>query len=207
MWVVLLILMAGLVFAGQRAITDNGDYVILNDDGTWAYEEKAISAEPKILANTGSFKKHPDAQFVLKSERNDSTFAVDPEAWHFAKSEGGDAYAEFEFQLKGQDLYGMAITERIEIEKHELAKIAFENAQAAGTNSSVIKKEYRKVNNTPVIYMEMLATLHGIEFKYHGYYYSNATGSTQLVVYTAVNLADKYAAEINKILNGFAVQP
>ena len=49
--------------------------------------------------------------------------------------------------------------------------------------------------------MQMDGTIQGIKFSYFGYYYSDKSGSTQLLVYTASNLADKYKIEIENFLN------
>ena len=52
----------------------------------------------------------------------------------------------------------------------------------------------------------MDGTIQGIKFSYFGYYYSDKSGSTQLLAYTASNLADKYKIEIENFLNGLSIQ-
>ncbi len=202
--IIILVLMIGQLAASQKAVTEQGKVVILNDNGTWQYEDEARHVEPELTINPGTFNTHAEADFVLQSAKTDPTFAINPNEWLFNKSENGEDAAEYYFQRKGADLYAMAITEQIEIDVQELAKIAFENAKAAAPDSRVVKKEYRTVNNKQVIYMEMTGTIQSIQFKYHGYYYSNASGSTQLIAYTGVNLVDKYADDINLFLNGFS---
>ncbi len=202
--VIILVLLTGHLTASQKAATEQGKVVILNDNGTWQYEDEAIPEEPELTINPGTFNSHEAADFVLQSAKTDSTFAINPTEWMFNKSENGEDAAEYYFQRKGADLYAMAITEEIEIDVKELAKIAFENARSAAPDSQVVKKEYRTVNNKQVIYMEMIGTIQSVRFKYLGYYYSNASGSTQLIAYTGVNLVDKYADDINLFLNGFS---
>ena len=74
------------------------------------------------------------------------------------------------------------------------------------TDAKIIKQEYRIVNENKVLFIHMGCTAQGIKFNYLGYYYSDSSGSTQLVTYTAENLVDKYRSEINDFLNGFIVR-
>ncbi|MCL1057571.1 hypothetical protein L2729_06105 [Shewanella gelidimarina] len=194
------------VIAAQKAVTEEGDIVILNGNGTWVYEDGKASHDIEIKTNPTAFNKPVSSNFVLKSKKNNSAFALNTKEWAFVKSKRDDAAIEYNINLKAGDLYGMAITERVEIELEELVEIAFENARGVAPDTKVVKKEYRVVNGTKLIYMEMIGTMKGIKFKYMGYYFSDTSGSTQLVVYTGANLVNKYKTEINNLLNGFSVQ-
>lgn len=192
--------------AGQRAITDTGDEVILNDDGTWHYAaEKKSQDAGSIPRNENKFEKAGDATFLLQSTVNDSAFWLNADKWAFAKAQN-NTEAEYEFKLKGRDLYGLAISEEIEIPIASLVNIALSNARNAAPDIRPLKQEYRVVNGNEVIYMEMGGTMQGLKIIYMGYYYSNETGSTQLLTYTAENLADKYRPEAQQFLNGLVRQ-
>jgi hypothetical protein len=191
--------------ASNKAMTEEGDIVILNDDGTWTYEEGSASSEIEIPTNPNTFEKNNDSNFVLKSTKTNSSFAIDPKKWKFKKSENGHEAAEYTFQLKDGDLYGLVISEQVEIELEELTKIALNNAKGAAPDAKVVKKEYRVVNGNKVIYMEIVGTIQSIKFKYLGYYYSNPSGSTQYLTYTGTSLVDKYKTDIDNFLNGFSV--
>ncbi|OBT12153.1 hypothetical protein A9264_03165 [Vibrio sp. UCD-FRSSP16_10] len=194
------------VNAAQKAVTEEGDIVLLNGDGTWLYEDNNAYGEIEIKTNPTIFKKPISSNFILKSKTNNSAFAIDTKEWAFVRSKSDDTSIEYSFNLKAGDLYGMAITERIEIDSEKLAEIAFENAKEAAPDAKVVKKEYRIVNGKKLIYMEMTGTMKGIKFKYMGYYFSDVSGSTQFVVYTGASLVSKYNTEIDNILNGFTVQ-
>ncbi|BAJ01684.1 hypothetical protein [Shewanella violacea] len=194
------------VSAVQKAVTEEGDIVILNGDGTWLYEDDKASRDIEINTNPTVFNKPTNSKFVLKSKKNNSAFALNTKEWAFVKSKSDDAAIEYNLGLKAGDLYGMAITERIEIELEKLVEIAFDNAREAAPDTKVVKKEYRVVNGMKLIYMEMIGTMKGIKFKYMGYYFSDSSGSTQFVVYTGASLVNKYKTEINNLLNGFSVQ-
>lgn len=191
--------------AGQRAITDQGHVVILNDDGTWQFEQPDANRQIEIETNDAQFLKSETQSFQVKSARNDTTVWIDPKLWSFNKGRDGSA-SEYQFQLKGADLYGMVITEQIEMGLETLADVAFQNAKNAAPDARIVSQEYRTVNGNKVLHMRMDGTMHGIKFTYLGYYFSNQFGSTQLVSYTATNLVTKYQQQIDAFLNGFALR-
>jgi len=199
------LLLATTSYAGQQAVTDTGEKVILNSDGTWVYADKAPKAAQKIETNKKKFEKPGDATFLVKSTRNNSAYWINSDKWTFKKAQE-NAAAEYQFHLKGKDLFGMAITEEIEMPMESLADAALSNARNAASDAKIVMQEYRIVNGKKVIYMQMNCTIKGINFIYNGYYYSNSSGSTQLVAYTAANTAAKYMPEINDFLNGLVSQ-
>lgn len=188
-------------YAGQSAITDTGENVILNSNGTWVYAEGHQNPNQTTAINNGNFVKPNDSTFLLKSMKNSSAFWINPGIWSFKKSTSPGAM-EYDFSLKGRDLYGMAVTEEMQIPIETLSEAALSNARNVAPDAKITKKELRNVNGKQVLYMEMSATLKGIPFSYLGYYFSDASGSTQLVTYTATSLVSKYRGEINNFLNG-----
>jgi hypothetical protein len=205
LFIATLLLLAATSYASQIAITDTGEKVILNSDGTWVFADSAQKPAKSIETNKKKFEKPKDSTFLLKSTKNNSAFWINTAKWSFEKTEAETA-REYQFQLKGKDLYGMAITEGIEIPLESLANLALTNARGAAPDAKLIMQEYRVVNGKKVIYMEIKGTIQGIDFTYHGYYYSNSSGSTQLVTYTATNAVAKYKSEINDFLNGLVTQ-
>jgi hypothetical protein len=203
--VLLLCTFSFIVIASKKAVTEEGDLVILNNDGTWTYEDGKAFDDIELPINPKTFEKHIKSNFTLKSTKTNSSFSINPKKWKFKKNKNGHESAEYTFELKNGDLYAMAISEEIEMDVEELAKTALENAKGVAPDTKVIKKEYRTVNGNKVIYMEMVGTIQSIKFKYLGYYFSNASGSTQYLTYTGTNLEAKYKTEINNFLNGFSV--
>ena len=189
--------------ASKKATTDEGDVVVLNDDGTWVYENGRIENDIELAMNPLTFSKHSDSRFKLKSTKNNAAFWINPKKWSFKKNENGHESAEYTFEFKGSDLYGMVVTEQIEIKLEELVNIAIDNAKDVAPNMKIVKKEYRMVNNHKVIYMEMEGTVQSIKFTYLGYYFSDSSGTTQYLTYTGTNLVEKYRKNIDNFLNGF----
>jgi len=205
LFVTILLLLAATSYASQKAITDTGEEVILNNDGTWKYSDNAKKATNIIETNKKKFKKPRDSSFLLKSIKNNSAYWINTDKWSFGKAKDNPE-AEYQFQLKGKDLYGMAIAEGIEMPLESLVNVAFTNAQSAAPNMKVVRQEYRIVNGNKLICMEMNGTLQNVDFTYLGYYYSNSSGSTQLITYTATNLVAKYKSDIYDFLNGLMTQ-
>ena len=189
--------------ASQKAVTDEGEIVILNTNGTWVYQNSGAEQTDQIFENTNTFTKGEKLNFDLKSNKSSAKFSINPKAWTFKK---GNEDAEFELQLKDGDLYGLAITERLQIPMPMLAQVAMANALEFAPNAKIVKQEYRIVNGHTVIYMEISGTSQGLKFKYFGYYHSNKSGSTQYIAYTGESLEELYRSDIDDFLNGFSVQ-
>lgn len=205
-WVTLFLIFAVSCYAGQKAITDTGEQVILNSDGTWYYIHKEQKTEKKIETNKTIFNRPVDSTLLLKSTQNQAAFWINPAKWSFNKPLEISP-EEYDFQLKGKkELVGMAITETLEAPLESLPELALINVREAAPDAKIVKQEYRFVNGKKVIYVEMNATAEGIAITYWGYFYSSPAGTTQLVTYTSTNSANKYASEIIDFLNGLDIQ-
>ncbi|MCC7520261.1 MAG: hypothetical protein IT220_01380, partial [Flavobacteriaceae bacterium] len=102
----------------------------------------------------------------------------------------------------GEDLYGMIISEKVEIPLETLRSIAIENGKSVAPDLKIMKEEYRTVNGLKLLLLQMNGTMQGIKFSYYGYYYSNTNGTVQFITYTSQNLLNSYIPEIEKLLNG-----
>lgn len=199
--VVLLVLVLTTAQAQQKAITETGETVILYEDGTWRYQDETAVKETVIPTNPTPFKKDKKSSFLLKSKRVDMGFWLDPKVWSFKKPDG-DSDAEYELQLRDGALYGMVICEKIELPLETLKFAALSNAKSVAPDMKVVNEEYRMVNGLKVLFLHMEGTLQGIKFSYYGYYFSNASGSVQLLTYTSQSLMKTYKADCERLLNG-----
>ncbi|MEZ4886945.1 MAG: hypothetical protein R3E32_19605 [Chitinophagales bacterium] len=198
-----LLLLSTTVFtyAQQKAITQTGQEVLLYEDGTWAYLEEDSVEVVEIPMNPTEFETPKKSTFLLKSSKIDLGFGLNPKKWNFKKATNNDE-AEYELQLKEGDLYGMIITEKIEIPLDVLKKIALENGRAVSPDLKIVKEEYRMVNGIKVLLLQMNGTLQSIKFSYYGYYYSDEGGTIQFITYTAQNMMDEYRTDAEDLLNG-----
>jgi hypothetical protein len=192
-----------IISAQEKAVTEKGEEVILYADGSWSYLDSESEVK-EIPENKKAFKKSKNASFLLKSSRVNLGFWLDPKKWSFKKAANNED-AEYELQLRDGDLYGMIITEKVEVPLEALKDIAIENGRAVAPDLKIVKEEYRTVNGTKVLLIQMNGTTQGIKFSYYGYYYSNSNGTIQFVTYTSQNLLDTYVNDCEELLNGIVV--
>lgn len=188
--------------AQQKAVTDTGEEVILFTDGTWVYVEDHTTLADEIRENPRKFTRNDDASFLLKSSRVPHGVYLNPKLWSFTKSVD-NADAEYELQLKGEDLYAMLITEKIEIPLETLREVAVQNGRAVAPDLRIVDEELRTVNGQKVLLMQLDGTLEGIKFSYYGYYFSGPSGTVQFITYTSQSLLTTYRATCEALLNGF----
>lgn len=201
-----LLLLSGFSLKAQvKAVTETGEEVLLYKDGTWKYLNGDVKSETEIQLNSEKFKKNKDATFLVKSNKTKVGVWLNPKEWSFSKSNENEP-SEYQFQKKGSDLYAMLIAEQIEIPLETLKTVAFSNAQDVAPDVKITKEEYRIVNDLKVLYLEMRGTIKGMKFIYNGYYYSDESGTIQLLTYTSQNLFDTYQDNIFDFLNGFVEQ-
>ena len=190
--------------APLKGITENGDEVILKDDGTWSYLTPSEVEIEEIQLNPVKFTRPEKSSFPVKSSKNNLQVWINPKKWTFKKNE--EEVTEYEFEFKGYDLYGMMINESLEMEIEFLAEIALENAREAAPDTRIVQKEFRNVNGKKIIFLEMAGTISGMKITYLGYYYSNSSGMTQLLAYTGTSAVNKYRSEMEGFLNGLMVE-
>lgn len=188
-------------FSQLRAVTENGDQVVLFSNGSWEYEGEVAKDDVYIETNKKKFKKPENGSFLLKSSNVDLGFWLDPKVWTFKKSADTED-TEYQMQLKGEDLYAMILTEKVEIPLENLKDIAYENGKAVAPDLKIVQLEYRMVNDLKVLFMQMNGTTQGIKFSYYGYYYSFEGGTVQYITYTSQNLLNEYQMQCEDLLNG-----
>jgi len=198
-------LISSSVYGAISAITENGDSVILSENGTWRYKDTNTNENEEIALDKEKYKKSDLSSFNLKSKVTNASFWINPKEWSFTQG-GKNEPSEYAFRVPDTDLYGMVISEGLQIKPEELVKIAFENAKSASPDVEIVKKEYRIVNGKKVIHMIMRGSIQSIDFTYIGYYYSDELGSTQFLTYTGTSLVDRYEGQIYSLLNGFDIK-
>lgn len=183
-----------------NAVTETGEAVFLYEDKTWAYVEEPTELEP-IAVNDQLFFKDEKATFLVKSKRINAGIWINPKEWKFEGNNLSDD-AEFSFSMKGSEVYGMLITERVGIPLETLGNIALMNARSASPDAKITKEEYRNVNGVELLMLQISATIQGIRFQYYGYYYTSESGSLQLLTWTYQNVFSEYEATMENFLNG-----
>lgn len=183
-----------------KGVTETGDEVILYENGTWKYTKDFNNAD-SIKTNPVSFTKSPNSTFLLKSQRGNLGFWIDPKKWNFKKALP-DTDSEYNIELKGQSLQATIITETAEIPLESYVFLALENGKAAAPDIHITNKEYRTVNGLKVLHLRFEGSQAGIKFAYFGYYFSAPNITVQMVAFTYQNAMAKYAKDIEELLNG-----
>jgi len=196
------------VYATQRGVTEKGDEVLLEDDGTWRYVKAPPAGTENMQIGLSSIRfSRPAADtFPVRSSRSSAVAYIDPKKWRFTKGQMG-ADVEYNFQSLEGDLYGYMITERIALPLDTLGEIALNNLRKVAPDAEVQQKEYRYVNDRKMLYMRMNATMRGMKFVYSGYYFSDDNGTTQFLAMTTSNLAQAKVPAIEAFLDGLVFPP
>lgn len=204
---VILVIITSISVAQQTATTSDGKTVILNEDGTWKYDE---TQSTNILFNDSLLPKYSkplSSKTLLKSQRTNHAVWYNSLKWSTVDIKPTEA-SEYLFKLKDRDGYCLTVVEKIEIPVENFREIILKSLRMRGAEQmEIVKEEYRMVNGQRVLHMQFDASSKGIKFTYTGYYYSNETGTTQLLCYTGKNLFKDYKQDFENMLNGFAVIP
>ncbi len=182
-------------------MTETGDEVILYEDGKWSYIDNGLNNLEVISTNKKKYKKEASSSFIVKSNKVNVGVWINPKEWKFEK-EDSEAAAEYTFTSNDEGIYGMLITEKIEIPIQNLRQAAINNAKSVAPDTKVINQEYRTVNDNEVLMMQLIGTIQGVKFVYYGYYFTSSYGTVQLVTYTSENLFKTREGEMEMFLNG-----
>ena len=196
-----LVTLTGFCNAQQKAVTEHGEPVVLFSDGTWTYAQPDSVRMDDIAVNDQPYTKSKKASFLIKSKRIPVGCWLDPKKWKYKASESHEA-SEFELNHVDGSLYGMIITENLDVPLKSLANIAVQNARDAPPDLVVTQKEYRQVNGLNVLMMRMTGTIQDVRFSYYGYYFSGDGGATQFLVYSSEGYLEQHIEEAEELLNG-----
>jgi hypothetical protein len=200
--VVAFFMLAKLVDGQIQAVTEQGDTALLYENGSWRYLREMRSIEnSEIRSNPTEFSKATSSIYLVKSKKIGIGILINPDKWQIETPTDGST-AEFNFQMKGEDLYAMMITERMEVPFENLREIALMNGKAAAPDLKLIDQEFRTVNGLKILMIQMSGTIEGIRFKYYNYYFTSSEGTAQLLTYTSEKMFPLYKSEMEVFLNG-----
>ena len=165
-------------------------------------ESKAVTSNSTDVV---TLSKPQSAKFKIESKVNSSVVYLDDSNWKVEKVQKENANSEYNFTLDNTAVSGRLVTEKVALNSKILTKAALFNMRKIDPNAKVVKQEKRNINGNDVIYMEMLSSAKGLDFKLFGVYHSNEAGSTQLVVFTLKDLVEDYNEQIQGLLAGFDV--
>jgi hypothetical protein len=195
-------------WAQEIAITERGDSVMLNANGTWDYLSNLSSeaeAERIIKENPREYKKPSSSKAESKGLGDAYRVYYNNEIWRRVSPSELNEEADLAWSMKKGDAYGMVIFEEIEINMEDLSQIAFDNALELSDGLEMVNREYRNVNGEDLVFMEMAGKMGGINVTYYSYYFSNENGSIQFHTFTGTQVLDKYRETFDSLLSGLIV--
>lgn len=204
--IILLFAKTSIVNGQIKAVTERGDTVILNDNGNWAYKnfDSTRVNDDSLILNSKKFLKNNQATLFKKSKTINMGVYFDPTKWGFQKGGIGES-SEFTFINKDKELNAMFLTETTEIELSSMPEIILINAQAAGPDIEITKKEYRIVNGLKILCLQLRGSVKGIKVKYLYYVFCNETGVVQFVAYSTPKKFEANYLILEDLLNGLSI--
>lgn len=209
-----ILLKAGLslsAVAQQHAVTDSGRVVLLNDNGTWQYEEVISTDNVAEKANDTSvdisYKKYfrpASSKAILKSQRNKTAIWYNTQSWRKNSTAFSEA-SEFSLTTFNGDGYCTIVTEAIQLTYGLMKEAVVKNAQSLATDFKITSEEFRNVNGRKVMCLTAKATSQGLKFSFMYYIYTGSIGTTQLICYTSDNIFNQRKRDFEELMNGFVV--
>jgi hypothetical protein len=175
-----------------EATTSEGRKILLYDDGTWKFKDKA------------GFTKSVGAIKTLKSKKGFVELWYVPSKWSISKNKLNEA-AEFNLIHTSGDGYAVVIIERIGTTMPSLVAVAMEKARSVAADAELVLDEERTVNNVQVKAMQIEGTTAGIPFKYYGYFWTGDAGTVQVITYTGQKLFNEFEDDFVELLNGLVI--
>ena len=184
-----------------RAVSDEGEEVILNSNGSWSYLNPKENL--KVTTSKIKFYKSDDCNDSIKSNRNKVAIHFNSNKWNFKKSKNKSAEIDFSLR-KFKKIQAILLTEKTRVNVDTLAKFSIMNAKINSQNPVIIKeREYRIVNDNVVLYVKYFTKIKDIAFNYWAYYHSGEDGSTQFLVASPEPISLEDEKSIKELLNGF----
>jgi hypothetical protein len=199
-------LLVGFYACAQvKGVTEDGNDVILFDDGTWKFvNESDAQTLEKIDENPAVFGKSKDQSALLKSSRLDAGLYYNPKKWRISSQAVG-SHIEYFLRDKNAEnpLFGFITTEKLQItDLKSLKNLMLANIQRNVDFFRLKQSEYRTVNGLKVLYLRYAANVKGLDFEYGTYYYLTNSGYCAVVFYSAQSEFEKNAAAAEQFLNG-----
>lgn len=110
-----------------------------------------------------------------------------------------------QYSHESDEVFVSVIAERSQIPMENIPDIALQNMQDEDPNAKITTRGYRTVNDAQVSYAEISASISGIPIAYLGHFYSDSSGTVQIIGATASNLFEEHKRTIERFVAGFEV--
>ena len=190
---------------GIKAVTENGENVILYENGTWEYQPESTAEKTKRPVNPTAFKVPADSKESIKGESVDYEIRYNKDKWQVL-TKNINEMAEYSLLHKDKKAYAIVIPEGASIPMETFRNIVINNARGASGQVKILNEEERTVNGKKVILLNIRAVIQGMTFIYEYYIYSGEKSSIQIIGFTTEELFPEYKNDMEDFLNGFIVK-
>lgn len=121
----------------------------------------------------------------------------DPTKWRIMKN--FHPAAELSFALKDKEAYAFMINEKVEVSMDMLVDFVLENITNAAEVIKILQIEERVINDLPITYLRVDATINDINISYLIYLFSNGEEIIQLFGFSHDG---KYLQDLESFING-----
>ena len=139
---------------------------------------------------------------TLNLLQNRMAVRYDSSEWNMqASSEPG----VYQLQHSTGDLYVRVIEERIQLPLEVMPEVALANAREVDPNVTAIRQGSRVVNGVRMLFMEYEAIVGRVPFVFVAHFFSDTSGTVQIIAWTGRNLLAEYRDTIERFVSGFEV--
>jgi len=185
--------------AQRYATTDDGQRIILSDDGTWdtvRVVDEIPEGGPVNLTKPFSSKKS------VKGGQIGYSIWYNPAKWSVMEKSLSE-FAEYTMRHEDRDVMAMIIPERIEISLEQLVETAMKNVESASSEFRILDMKVATINGVEGKLIKLTARVQGIDFTYLNFYCSCDKGSFQFMSFTSNNLFSRYEKDLTDLISGF----
>ncbi|WP_417430547.1 hypothetical protein [Halpernia sp.] len=186
-----------------KAITDDGQEVVLLADKTWKFVNESDEKALKTLnENPDVFNKNKSATFLVKSKRLNVGVYINPSKWSFKNAT--ETALEYTFIQKDGNGYALSSANKSDIANYTIYKdIILNSLSKVAAFYRFIESDIRTVNGKKILYVRYKANVDNLDMEFVGYYFISDKGVTQLVCYSSEKRFEEFLPGFMELLNGF----
>jgi|GEM_PF-1279476 len=200
------------------AVTEEGDTIYVYSDGTWSFELDKPFEPDDIFGGALDIELQIDTIlekqfFSKKADKEISTsigqfdFKYENSIWKRVPPVEYNEDAEFAFEHRERDIWGILITEETEIGKENIFKIAIQSLEEnLKTEVQIINCQSINVNGSDLLRGTFAMQISGIDFVFDNYYFSDERGTTQFSVWSSSNMWKKYESTVKDFMSGLIIK-
>ena len=186
----------------------------------WTYNDAGKTLDVKrynakgVLVNLDSLRAHPTVSDVaatvtgttglLKSKEGGYQFKYNTSLWEISREQLSEK-ADFGLVHKSSDAFGMIFHHEDDESPADVLKAVLSDLESSMTNVSLVRKEYKTVNNHDMLFAHVQADLKDGTWEWQMYIAKTKKGHITIMCGSPKKSFDRLEPELIEFLNGMAV--